>query len=45
VPGGIVLHECSLHQKDSKRWIGPPAKPQIGSEGRYRKDPNIGKPL
>jgi hypothetical protein len=44
-PSGIVLHECSLHQKDGKRWIAFPSKPQIDSEGRLRKDPSTGKPL
>ena len=24
-PSGIMLHECSLHEKGGKRWIGLPA--------------------
>lgn len=44
-PSGIALRECSLHEKDGKRWIGLPAKPQIDSEGRHRKDPTTGKGL
>jgi hypothetical protein len=43
-PAGIVLHECSLHQKEGKRWIGLPGKPQIDRDGQQRKDPN-GKTL
>lgn len=44
-PSGLVLRECSLHEKDGKRWIGLPSKPQIDSEGRHRKDATTGRPL
>jgi hypothetical protein len=37
-PSGIVLRECSLHEKDGKRWIGLPSKPQLDPEGRHRID-------
>jgi hypothetical protein len=37
---GIVLRECPLHEKDGKRWIGLPSKPQIDSERRHRKHAN-----
>ncbi len=44
-PSGLVLRECSLHERDGKRWIGLPSKPQIDAEGRQRKDPTTGKGL
>src|SRR6516164_3949771 len=44
-PGGIVLHECSLHEKAGKRWIGLPGKPQLDRDGQQRKDPTTGKTL
>ena len=43
-PSGLVLRECSLHEKNGQQWIGLPGKPQIDSEGRHRKDPTTGKP-
>jgi hypothetical protein len=39
-PSGFVLRECTLHEKNEKRWIGLPSKPQLDSKGRQRKDPN-----
>ena len=44
-PSGLVLRECSLHQKDDRRWIGLPGKPQLDAEGRQRADPTTGKRL
>src|SRR5262249_22211264 len=44
VPSGIVVRECSLHEKDGKRWIRVPCKPQIDSKGRHRREPVTGKP-
>jgi hypothetical protein len=44
-PSGIVLRECSLHEKDGKRWIGLPSKPQIGKDGRHRLDTTTDKKL
>jgi hypothetical protein len=44
-PSGIVLRECSLHEKDGKRWISFPSKPQLDTEGRHRTDPNTRKKL
>ena len=44
-PSGIVLRDCALHERDGKRWVSLPSKPQIDSEGRQRKDPNSGKVL
>jgi hypothetical protein len=44
-PTGIALHECSVHEKAGKRWVGLPGKPQIDREGQQRKDPKTGKAL
>jgi hypothetical protein len=44
-PGGIVLKECALHEKEGKRWVGLPAKPQVDRDGQPRKDPATGKAL
>jgi hypothetical protein len=44
LPSGLVIHDCSLHEKDGRRWIGLPGKPQLDRDGRQRKDAN-GKPL
>jgi len=45
LPSGLVLHDCTLHRKDDREWVGLPGKPQIGADGLPRKDPNTGKPL
>jgi hypothetical protein len=42
-PSGIRLRECALHEKDGKRWIGLPSKPQLDAEDRHRIDPATGK--
>jgi hypothetical protein len=44
-PSGLVLRDCALHDRDGKRWVSLPSKPQIDSAGQLRKDPNSGKPL
>lgn len=45
-PSGLILRDCSYHRHpDGREWIGLPAKPQIDSEGRQRKDPATGKAL
>jgi len=44
-PSGIVLRDCALHERDGKRWISLPSRPQLDSEGRHRKDPATGKAL
>lgn len=44
-PSGLVLRDCSLHEKDGKRWIGLPSKPQLDDEGRQRTAPATGKRL
>jgi hypothetical protein len=44
-PSGLVLRDCALHERDGKRWISLPSRPQLDSEGRHRKDPATGKAL
>jgi hypothetical protein len=44
-PSGLVLRDCALHDRDGKRCVSLPSKPQIDSAGQLRKDPNSGKPL
>ena len=43
-PSGIVIRECTVHEKDGKRWIGLPARPQTSKDGSPRLDPKTGKP-
>ena len=26
MPSGLIIHGCSLHQKNDSRWVGMPAK-------------------
>jgi hypothetical protein len=40
---GLILRECSIHEKNGRRWIGLPGKPQVTSDGCIRKDPATGK--
>jgi hypothetical protein len=35
-PSGIVLRDCSLDEKDGRRWVGLPAMPLLDAEGRHR---------
>jgi hypothetical protein len=41
---GLVLNDCTLHQKGNRRWIELPAKPQL-EDGRHRRDPETGRGL
>jgi hypothetical protein len=45
VKGSLREFATVLHERDGKRWVSLPSKPQIDSEGRQRKDPATGKPL
>ena len=38
LPSGLILHGCSLAEKDGKRWVNPPQR-QIknGEKTRYEK--------
>jgi hypothetical protein len=31
LPSGLIIHDCMLHEKNGKRWVGLPARP-------YQKD-------
>jgi hypothetical protein len=44
LPSGLVLNDCTLHQKGNRRWIGLPGKPKL-EDGRHRIDPATGKRL
>jgi hypothetical protein len=44
-PSGIVLRDCALHERDGKRWISLPSRPQLDAAGQHRKDPATGKAL
>ena len=44
-PSGLILRECALHQKEEKRWVSLPGKPQLDGEGKHRTDPASGKKL
>jgi hypothetical protein len=34
----LRVHDIGIHTKDGSRWIGLPAKPQVGRDGIVRKD-------
>ena len=34
LPSGMVLHDCSLFEKDGKRWISPPSQKFTGKDGK-----------
>jgi hypothetical protein len=40
-PSGLVLREVSLHQRDSDRWIGMPAKPWSRPDGTTSYTPMV----
>jgi hypothetical protein len=44
-PSGIILRDCSLHERDGARRVALPSKPQLDAEGRHRKDTSSGKLL
>jgi DNA-binding cell septation regulator SpoVG len=33
LPSGLVIHNCTLHQKDGSRWIGLPARQYAKDDG------------
>jgi hypothetical protein len=45
LPSGLVLRDCALHERDGRRWVGLPSRPQIDSQGQHRKDATTGKAL
>jgi hypothetical protein len=34
----LLFHDCTVHQKGSRRWVGLPAKRQVMREGIVRRD-------
>jgi hypothetical protein len=43
LPIGLIVHDCSVHQVNGKRWAALPGRAQI-EDGRHRLDPATGKP-
>jgi hypothetical protein len=41
---GVVIHDCSLHERDGKRWVQLPGKPILGADRRQLTTPKTGKP-
>jgi hypothetical protein len=35
---GLVIKECSLHEKENKRWLSFPGKPQLDKDGKAMRD-------
>jgi len=33
LPSGLVIHNCTLHEKDGSRWIGLPARQYSKDDG------------
>jgi hypothetical protein len=38
---GLILRDCTLHEKNGKRWIGFPAKSFTGQDGESKWTPLI----
>lgn len=34
----LRIYDIAIHQKDGKRWIGLPARPQVAKDGTVRRD-------
>jgi hypothetical protein len=43
LPSGVRINDCTVHQKNEKRWVGLPARPQTNKDGTPRLDPKTGK--
>jgi hypothetical protein len=44
-PSGLLLHNCSLHEQNGKRWVGLPGKPRLDLDRRQCVDAATGKRL
>ena len=44
-PSGLVLHDCAVHRKEDREWVGLPRKPQLDRDGQPRRDTATGKQL
>ncbi len=29
LPSGMVVHDCTVFDKDGRRWVNPPGRPQL----------------
>jgi hypothetical protein len=36
LPSGLRLHDCTLHEKEGKRWVGLPSRPYKDESGRQK---------
>ena len=41
LPSGIILHNCALHEKNGKRWIGLPSRQYTKDDGAVSYSPLI----
>jgi hypothetical protein len=41
LPSGLVIRDCSLHEREGKRWIGLPRKPWSKSDGTTGYEPIV----
>ena len=40
LPSGLIIHDCSLHQKADRRWIGLPSR-EYTSQGQRKFSPIV----
>lgn len=33
LPSGLILHDCTLHQRNESRWVGLPGRPYQKPDG------------
>ena len=36
MPSGLLIKECSYHERDGKRWVSFPGKPYRGNDGETK---------
>lgn len=41
LPSGMIIHDCTLHEKNNSRWIGLPGKPYDKPDGTKAYSPII----
>jgi hypothetical protein len=41
LPSGLVIHNCTLHQKNGSRWLGLPARQYVKDDGSTSYTPLI----
>ena len=37
-PGGMVIADIAVHERDGKAWASPPSKPMLDRDGRQMRD-------